>query len=203
MRKQITNEQTVKALQLLRNYGIEPHTGFIMFDPESDLQEIRDNFAFLRSQKLLSNLSCSVQLLYHPEIVLMGTDTYRTLKRDKEIRFSSYSPYQAFCDFKDKKVNFLADCVTAVCRYLLERAEEPHSPIYWKRTTASQSLNDSLNDWLIGFFEELLGKVSSHDIQITPDSKSSIIGEAKKTIDLIVNTGGVSGTTSQTAGIRA
>ena len=47
MRKQITTQQTVKALHHLRNYGIEPHIGFIMFDPESELQDIRDNFTFL------------------------------------------------------------------------------------------------------------------------------------------------------------
>ena len=203
MRKHITNQQTVKALERLRYYGIEPHIGFIMFDPESDLQEIRDNFAFLTSQKLLSDLSCSVQLLYHPEIVFMGTDTYGKLKKDKVIRFSPYSPYQAFCDFKDKKVDFLAECVTSVCRYLLERTEEPGSPIYWKRKSFSDGVSNRLNDWLIGFFKELLQKISSNDIQTTLDSKKNIINEAQESINVIMTTGKYSTHTSGIAGIRA
>jgi radical SAM superfamily enzyme YgiQ (UPF0313 family) len=203
MRKQTTREQTVKALKRLRNCGIEPHIGFIMFDPESDLQNIRDNFTFLTSQKLLGNLSCSVQLLYHPEIVLMGTDTYRALKMDKAIRFSPYSPYQAFCDFKDKKVAFLADCVTSVCRYLLERAEAPGSPIYWKKKSSSDGVSNRLNDWLVGFFEELLEKMSLNDMQTTPDSKSHIIKQARENIDVIMNTDNSPGHASSTAEIRA
>jgi radical SAM superfamily enzyme YgiQ (UPF0313 family) len=203
MRKQITNEQTIKALERLRYYGIEPHIGFIMFDPESDLQDIRDNFAFLTSHKLLSDLSCSVQLLYHPEIVFMGTDTYRKLKKDKAIRFSPYSSYQGFCDFKDKKVDFLADCITSVCRYLLERTEEPGSPIYWKRKTFSDGVSNRLNDWLIGFFEDLLQKISFNDIQTTHDSKNHIIKKAQESIELIMATGEFFTPTSRTAGNRA
>ncbi len=202
MRKQITNEQTVKALERLRHYGIEPHIGFIMFDPGSELQDIRDNFNFLTSQKLLCNLSCSVQLLYHPEIVLMGTDTYRKLLKDNTLRFSPHHLYQASCDFKDKKVGFLADCVTSVCRYLLELTEEPSSPIYWKKQCPSHRVSNPLNDWLIGFFEELLIKMSSNNIQITSFSKRQIIEHAQETIDLILSSDHFQGHISRTGEIR-
>ena len=203
MRKQITTEQTINALECLRNYGIEPQIGFIMFDPESDVQDIQDNFNFLVSQRLLSNLNCSVQLLYHPEIVLMGTDTYRELKKTKALRFSSHSPYHGFCDFKDKKVDFLAECVSSVCRYLLECKEEPGSPIYWKKKFFTNGVSNRLNDWLIGFFKELLQKVISNDIQTTLDSKNHTIKQAKETINVIINSGNFPDHTFSTAEIRA
>jgi hypothetical protein len=133
----------------------------------------------------------------------MGTETYQTLKKDKAIHCSPYSPYQAFCDFKDKKVDFLSGCVTSVCHYLLERTEEPGSPIYWKRKSFSDGVSNRLNDWLIGFFKELLQKISSNDIQTTLDSKNHIINEAQESINLIMTTGKYSTHTSRTAGIRA
>jgi hypothetical protein len=203
MRKQITNEQTVKALECLRNYGIEPQIGFIMFDPVSDIQDIQDNFNLLVSQKLLSNLNSSVQLLYHPEIVLMGTDTYREFQKIKALRFSSQSPYHGFCDFKDKKVDFLAECVGSVCRYLLECIEEPGSPIYWQKRIFENCVSNRLNDWLVGFFEELLQKVISNDIQTTLDSKNHTIKQAKETIKVIMGSGDFSGHTFSSREIRA
>jgi hypothetical protein len=208
MRKQITNEQTVKALTLLRKYGIEPHIGFIMFDPDSDLEDIRNNFNFLIAHSLLSNLNCTVQLLYHPEIVLMGTDTYRTMERDKNIRLSSHSHYQAYCCFKHKEVHFLSDCMAAVCRYLLERAEDPRSPIYWNQNSAtnnnsSHQVAARLNDWLIHFFENLLGKIESKAIKITPQSMSNIINDSKVSIENCINTADLSIRATQPAGMQA
>jgi hypothetical protein len=208
MRKQTTNDQTVKALSQLREHDIEPHIGFIMFDPDSDLHDIRSNFDFLTSQELVSDLSCTVQLLYHPEIVLMGTDTYRALEHGKTIRLSSHSTYQAYCSFKDQQVHFLSECMASVCRYLLERAEDAHSPIYWQHNPAtknpsSRAVAIRLNDWLVGFFEELLVTVESKDVKITPQSKSDIIHNAKTTIDTFINTADSSISAFQPAGIRA
>ena len=208
MRKQTTNDQTINALTLLRNYGIEPHIGFIMFDPDSDLYDIRSNFDFLISHDLLRDLSCTVQLLYHPEIVLMGTDTYRALERDNKIRLSSHSHYQAYCSFRHQEVHFLSDCISAVCRYLLERAEDPSSPIYWQHNSvtnhpSSHTVATRLNDWLIGFFEELLGKIESNDIKITPQSKSTIISDSIATIETVINTAESSRCASHSEGIGA
>jgi hypothetical protein len=204
MRKQTTNEQTINALTLLRNHGIEPHIGFIMFDPDSDLHDIRSNFDFLTSHDLLRDLSCTVQLLYHPEIVLMGTDTYRTLEQDKKIRLSSHNHYQAYCSFRHQEVNFLSDCMGAVCRYLLERAEDPGSPVYWQHNNpSSHAVATPLNDWLIGFFEELLGKIESKDIKITPQSKSTIINDSIATIETVINTTESSRCSSHSEGIGA
>ena len=208
MRKQTTNEQTIRALTLLRSHGIEPHIGFIMFDPDSDLQDIRSNFDFLTSHQLLNNLTCTVQLLYHPEIVLMGTDTYRALEQDKLIQISSHSPYQASFPFKDKQVHYLADCIASVCRYLLECAEDPRSPVFWKHNSATHhpsyhNIATRLNDWLVGFFEELLGNIESKDTKMTLQSKYDVINDAKATINTYISTTDSSSRAPQSAGIRA
>ena len=35
-------------LYTLRKYGIEPNYGFIMFEPDSTLADVRENFEFLK-----------------------------------------------------------------------------------------------------------------------------------------------------------
>jgi len=108
LKKHTTPEQTRRALTLLRSYGIEPHIGFIMFEPDSELHDIRLNFNFLMSHNLLNGLSKTVDLLYHPEIVLMGTDNYRLLESAGRLELSSRGDYQGSYSFKNRRVKWLA-----------------------------------------------------------------------------------------------
>ena len=53
------------------------------------------------------------------------------------------------------------------------------------------------------FFEELLGKIESNDIKITPQSKSTIISDSIATIETVINTAESSRCASHSEGIGA
>jgi len=190
-RKGTTVEQSVSAIALLRDYGIEPYTGFIMFESDSELQDLRDNFNFLKSNKLLSRLETTVDLLYHPQIILMGTDSYKALKKMNRITLSTYSSYQGTFTCNDNRVTFLAEVITFVCRYLLTFMDESDSPLYWQRNFLNTNhyfyeIADRLNQWLVEFFEELLTRLECGEIACTDESKSRYINESISLIDRII-----------------
>ena len=64
----------------MRKHGIEPNVGFIMFEPDATLSDVRCNLEFLKRNDLLKNLSVTANVLYHHQIVLEGTEGYSRLK---------------------------------------------------------------------------------------------------------------------------
>ena len=193
IRKGTSVEQSVNAITLLRNYGIEPHIGFIMFESDSELQDLRDNFNFLKSNKLLKRLITTVDLLYHPQIVFMGTESYETLKRMNRMELCSPSIYQGTFTYKDGRVAFLAEVISFICRYLLTLMEKSDSPLYWQRGFLdihhySYEISDRLNQWLVEFFEELLIRTEYGEITYTDESKSRCINESITLINRIIDT---------------
>jgi radical SAM superfamily enzyme YgiQ (UPF0313 family) len=193
MKKHTTLQQARRALALLRSYGIEPHIGFIMFDPEAELHDIRVNFNFLMSHNLLNGLSKTVDLLYHPEIVLKGTDNYILLESAGRIERSSHSDYQGAYSFKDRRVQCLADIIAPVCHYLLELMDKDDSPLYWRNlhsgnNNTSYSMTKHLNDWLAELFEELLVRLEANDLPCTAQVKNRSIKDAIEAIDNIITT---------------
>ena len=191
IRKGTTVEQSRKAITLLRNYGIEPYVGFIMFESDSELNDVRDNFNFLRFNNLLNNLSTTVDLLYHPQIVLMGTDGYNTLQKENRMRFTPHSSYQGTFSFKDNRVQFLADVVSSLCHYLLTLMDNSDSTIYWRRNILdtdrySYEIADKINQWLVDFFEDLLSRLECKDISFTDELKSRYRSESINLIDEII-----------------
>jgi len=76
LNKMTTVEENERALRVLRQYGIEPNLGFIMFEPDSSLADIRINFEFLQRNSLLEDLAITANVLYHPLIILQGTKAY-------------------------------------------------------------------------------------------------------------------------------
>jgi len=193
IRKNTTVQQTRSALALLRRYGIEPHIGFIMFEPDSDLHDIRVNFNFLMSHNLLNGLSKTVDLLYHPEIVLMGTDNYGLLDSAGRIELSSHSDYQGAYRFKDRRVQCLADTISPVCHYLLELMDKDDSPLYWRNqrsgdSTVPDHLTKSLTAWLTDLFTGLLMRLEANDVPCTDRVKDRTIKDAIEAIDTIIAT---------------
>jgi hypothetical protein len=183
MRKGTTVEQGVRAIELLRNYGIEPYIGFIMFESDSELQDIRDNLTFLKNNNLLEKLITTVDLLYHPHIVLMGTDSYISLQKENRMVLSPHSSYQGTFSFKDDRVQFLADVISPLCHHLLTQMSRSDSPIYWRRNVldtnhCSYKIADRLNQWLVEYFEDLLRRLECRDVALTDEIKSRYINES-------------------------
>lgn len=191
MRKGTTVEQAERAMVLLRNYEIEPYCGFIMFEPDSSLQDIRDNFSFLQYNNLLNELITTVDLLYHPQIVLMGTDSYRMLEKADRLESSPHNPYQGRISYSDIGVAFLAEIMSSICHNLLTLMDKSDSPLYWRSRYLngvyySHEIANKLNQWLVEFFDEMLARLERKEIACTDESKNQYVNDSITLINRII-----------------
>jgi hypothetical protein len=163
--KMTTVEQNRDAIALLRRHGIEPHIGFIMFEPDSAMADVRSNFSFLQSNDLLARLTASVDLLYHQGVALMGTRLYARLRDEGRLHAHPEGPYHGSYRFRDEKVQICADIVSAICGHLLQLMDTPASPLYWQHLYAREDGRPSsgaaaeINRWLVSRFEEMLQRL--------------------------------------------
>jgi anaerobic magnesium-protoporphyrin IX monomethyl ester cyclase len=156
-RKNTTVEDNKRAINILRRYNIEPNCGFIIFEPDSTLEDIRENFEFLKEMKMLSSPSITAHLLYHRQTVFKGTFDYENMKDvyKSVCRFN----YEYVYVFKDERVGALADNVKAFCSTVLKDLsgnrglkKERNSCLYDENDSFSRNLNRKL----IEHFEKAL-----------------------------------------------
>jgi anaerobic magnesium-protoporphyrin IX monomethyl ester cyclase len=118
MNKMTTVAQNERALGILRKHGIEPNVGFIMFEPDSTVEDIRINFEFLRRNELLKNLSVTANVLYHHQIILEGTEAYHHLRKEGRLETRPSSSYEGTAYFRVPEVAALADIMRQVTNIL-------------------------------------------------------------------------------------
>ena len=75
-RKFTTIEDNKRAINLLRRYNIEPNYGFIIFEPDSTLEDVRENFEFLKEMKMLIKPSITAHLLHHTQTIFKGIHNF-------------------------------------------------------------------------------------------------------------------------------
>ena len=112
-RKFTTVEDNKDAINILRRYGIEPNYGFIMFEPDSTLADVRENFEFLKEMKMLNSPGITAHLLHHKQTVFKGTLDYE--KRSNGIKPASKMGYESVYKFKDKTVETLSEEINTFC----------------------------------------------------------------------------------------
>lgn len=80
-RKRYNRKESIKeceeSIRLLRRIGIESDIGFIMFDPEMSVKDIRENVLFFKK----NNLIFSNTWIFRPLIVTRNVPIYFTLKQ--------------------------------------------------------------------------------------------------------------------------
>jgi len=118
--KMTTVAQNERAIRILRRYGIEPNIGFIMFEPDSSLEDIRVNFEFLKKNDLMKNLAITANMLYHHLIVLKGTKAHRDLQEAGRLEVQA-SSYESVVALTDPKVVVLALIMRRITNVLFER----------------------------------------------------------------------------------
>jgi len=121
MNKMTTVAQNEKALAVLRKHGIEPNIGFIMFEPDATLGDVRANFDFLKRNHLLHNLPVTANVLYHHQIVLKGTPSFKKLREAGWLDVEPGSPYEGKTPFANPEVAVLARLMRRVTNYLFWR----------------------------------------------------------------------------------
>ncbi len=149
-----------RAISLCRKAGVEPEVGFLMFVPDSTLEDLYNNFEFLNQCQLLDRLDRTVNLLSHSQIVLKGTTGYTDFKQQNRLTPSGALGFEGEVVYKDPKVKWMADVITFICHLVLREMAKPHSSIFWKENSFS-SEKAVINDYLIRKFQQLSDEVAS------------------------------------------
>jgi radical SAM superfamily enzyme YgiQ (UPF0313 family) len=157
-RKYTTVEDNKNAITILRKYGIEPNYGFIMFEPDSTLADVRDNFEFLKEMKMLNMPSITAHLLHHKQTIFKGTLDYAN--KNNGSNPVSEIMYECTYEFKDKSVKALSEDVNTFCLQVLKdifrdrdlKNKDFDSCVYDENDLFSKQMNEKL----IEHFEQTL-----------------------------------------------
>ena len=184
MRKGISPVSSADSIGLLRSLGIEPQIGFIMFEPDSTLADVRDNFIFLRNNGLLQKLDTTANVLYHREIVLKGMPDFDRLSGAGRLTTTDMFGYEGKYRFADEGTQFMADLMSRLCRRVLRAAGNARSPICWKRGETAASLR--VNGYLVSLFSDTVRRLELRDIPSGPDGMLRIEEEAVSAIEGLI-----------------
>lgn len=114
-------EQT-RAVRLLREQGVRLCAGFIMFAPDSRLEDVRQSFRLLERLELLDDPVTTAHLLFHREVVLRGTADYRRLAEEGRLEPASFLGYEGHYRIADPQVERLSRAVGELARRVLAAA---------------------------------------------------------------------------------
>ena len=157
-RKYTTVEENKSAIITLRKYGIEPNYGFIMFDPDSTLADVRENFEFLKEMEMLNIPSITAHLLHHKQTIFQGTLDYE--KKNNGSKSVSEIMYECDYEFKEKSVEALSEDINTFCLQSLNeifrnrdvKETDSDSCVYDENDLFSRQMNEKL----IEYFEDSL-----------------------------------------------
>ncbi|CEO88755.1 B12-binding domain-containing radical SAM protein [Syntrophaceticus schinkii] len=159
LNKMTTVAQNERALEILRMHGIEPNVGFIMFEPDSNLEDIRTNFEFLKRNHLLENLAITANVLYHHQIILMGTTAFQQLKSEGRLQ-NVNSFYEGTTPYRDDSVAALADLMRRLTNIVFDRMDG----IWSRRVKEPENARErygKINQLLASRFETALSFLES------------------------------------------
>ena len=142
------------AIKICRSAGLEPEAGFLMFVPDSGLEDIERNFSFLKQNLLLDKLDRTVNLLSHYQIVLLGTPGYQLFENRGMLVKKGVAGFEADVLYRSRRVKWLKDVMVEVCRYILKIMSEKTSPVYWKKS--DQKKHFTVNNFIVNLFYDVL-----------------------------------------------
>ena len=171
------------AIRICRKAGIEPEIGFLMFVPDAALEDLGENFAYLKRNHLLGRLDRTVNLLGHRQIIFMGTSGYRRFGEQGRIIGAGPLGFQVDVSWRDGRTRWMADVVGHACLYVLAETGRPSSPLYWRRHSDWQRCS-AINDFLVDFFASLVSELKVvKSLPSSVETKSAVHNELKKMIE--------------------
>lgn len=102
--KRITKKEIQRAVRCVRDNGIRLNVGFIMFEPDSTIDELVENFVFLEETGLLSDHELTINMLYHSQIVLSGSKGWDRFEKEGRLIMDERLPFEANYIFRHDKV---------------------------------------------------------------------------------------------------
>lgn len=175
MNKMTTVAQNEQALRTLRKHGVEPNVGFIMFEPDSTLEDIRTNFQFLIRNELLENLSVTANVLYHHQIILEGTEAYHALKKEGRL-VAGQADYEGTTYFRIPEVAYLAEVMRRTTNILFSCMDGIWSG-HMIGSSAAGAGYAKMNHLLVKVFRDSLEALESGE-KFTEETVSSIVSVA-------------------------
>ncbi|MFN3532954.1 MAG: B12-binding domain-containing radical SAM protein [Candidatus Brocadia sp.] len=169
-KKHTTVDENKNAIRLLREYGIEPTFGFIMFEPNSTMESVRNNFEFLKEMDIMTTPTVTAHLLHHRQTLFEGTPDYQSMISEATGTDSTFTNYEAFYKIKDPKVEALSEIIANVCRTTLSQLSNTSDCAIdtFNANIKSASL-DRLNNTLITLFDKTLSHFETNTIHSGPD----------------------------------
>jgi len=171
MNKMTTVAQNEEAIRILKKNGIEPNIGFIMFEPDATLEDIRTNFEFLKRNDLLKNLPITANVLYHHQIILKGTPAYKKIHQEGRLIVQNDSSYEGATMFIDAQAAILADIMRRVTNFLFNRMTGIWSGKVEEPKDAGEKYA-KVNQLLVAVFEDNLsllqsgGQLTNHQVDL-------------------------------------
>lgn len=185
LNKMTTVAQNEQAIGALRKHGIEPNVGFIMFEPDATLSDLRCNLEFLKRNDLLKTLSVTANVLYHHQIILEGTEAYRALKAKGRLIVAEGSSYEGAACFENRQVAVLAAIMRRITNKLFSSLDD-----VWSGRTAepvgAKAGYGALNRLLTALFEEHLTALEAGET-FSEEEISAIVQGAEEEIERAVD----------------
>ena len=148
--------QNEQAIAIVREAGLEPEIGFIMFDAASTLDDLAQNLDFLRRTGLLGQLGRTANLLCHDHIAFKGTAGYEKSLAQGRLAPQGLFGFEGRLLYEDDRVGWLAGLMKSLCQFLLREMGDPRSAIYWKLEEVGAEPYQTVNDQLVEIFTRLL-----------------------------------------------
>lgn len=185
LNKMTTVAENERALKILRKYGVEPNIGFIMFEPDSSVADVRVNFEFLKRNQLLKKLDITVNMLYHHQIILQGTIAYQQLKAEGRLEIDPNSDYEASTSYSNPRVATLAYVMRQTTGYVFAYLED----IWSGKVTVtedSKEKHNQINQLLVEVFEGVLKQLEAGE-NFSKLEVEHYINNAKENIGKIID----------------
>ncbi|MDS1030610.1 radical SAM protein [Bacillota bacterium LX-D] len=179
LNKMTTVAQNENALRILRHHGIEPNVGFIMFEPDSSVEDLRLNFSFLQRNSLLNNLAITANVLYHPQIILQGTKAYQALQEAGRLQLRA-TTYEGMTSFLHPQIANFAQAMSQITNYLFVQMD----PIWSGRRQSPENAGSrysQINNLLVASFEKILQDLEAGK-ELTDDKVAVLVNDAQSRI---------------------
>ncbi len=184
-KKHTTVDENKKAIQLLRDYGIEPTFGFIMFEPNSTLESVRNNFEFLKEMDIMTTPSVTAHLLHHRQTLFEGTPDYYQVMRETTNTNGSFTNYEIFYRIRNPNVETFSEIISSVCSTVLSLLPKNFNCETNASNTGIESTSlNLLNNTLIASFDRTLSYFEMNTSLLSFDAireiKQKLIHEVEK-----------------------
>lgn len=126
LNKRITRSQIIRAVRAVQNSGIMLSVGFIMFEADSTLDELFENYDLLEELGLLSHHDQTINMLYHSQIVLYGSKSWQAFAAAGRLLLDERLPFEARYQFKHRSVELVCTAMRRLSQDYFTRLEHLH-----------------------------------------------------------------------------